>query len=314
MKKSKNLIIVLAIMMLAIFVIVGSACTKNKDNSKVINDKNLNFSVIDELIKKDVNKNELKNQEVGNLGYKADDKVWVAVEIEGENLAELFLSSHRYGSVSELAMSIEGSEKLNSMRDSQMAVVQAAQEAGIKMTVKHSYTTVVNGFSAQIKFGDLNKLRSIANVKSVVVAQKYEMSNATTTYTNEKMSSYFGKNGMLSNTTGYNGEGMFVAVIDSGMDYMHSAFQTAPQTPAVSQEYIEKVMGALYVNNNFGMSFSVEELYKSIKVPFGFDYADGDTDCIAGISTYFRDFGMEHGTHVAGIVAGDDAVIKGAAA
>ena len=46
-----------------------------------------------------------------------------------------------------------------------------------------------------------------------------------------------------------------------------------------------------------------DDLYKSAKVPFAFDYADADADVVPSADAVEK-YGNAHGTHVAGIAAG----------
>ena len=61
------------------------------------------------------------------------------------------------------------------------------------------------------------------------------------------------------------------AVIDTGLDYTHDAFQTMPQTPRFSQSDIESRIQsttALKMMAAKGATMSVDDVYINEKVPY----------------------------------------------
>ncbi|MDY2992403.1 S8 family serine peptidase [Ligilactobacillus animalis] len=89
---------------------------------------------------------------------------------------------------------------------------------------------------------------------------------------------------------GYRGQGMVVAVIDSGADTTHKDFQQAPTDPKLSQADAQAKINEL----GYGS-------YASEKFPFVYNYASKSNDWI-------KDDGpgaSQHGQHVAGIIGAD---------
>ena len=97
------------------------------------------------------------------------------------------------------------------------------------------------------------------------------------------------------------GEGKVIAVIDTGVDMTHPAFTGAmPDNVALSEDQVQ----ALVPHLGAGKSGQ----YMSEKFPFAYDYADDDVDAAP------REGGSGfHGTHVAGIAAGNADKIVGTA-
>lgn len=93
---------------------------------------------------------------------------------------------------------------------------------------------------------------------------------------------------------GYDGTGTIVAVLDTGFDEDHEAFSVMPENGKYSKA---DIAGMLQSKLSCGVS-NVDEVYINEKAPFGYDYANGDTDAEA--------VGQSHGVHVAGTVAGNN--------
>ncbi|MBQ9150809.1 MAG: S8 family serine peptidase, partial [Clostridia bacterium] len=107
----------------------------------------------------------------------------------------------------------------------------------------------------------------------------------------------------------YTGRGTIVAVLDTGCDYTHSAFTTHQvQNPLYDRDDIAALLTQTEAYNFNGHLEAREVYYGNItgnKIAFGYDYADRDPDIMP--------FSNEHGTHVAGIIAGKDDTITGVA-
>lgn len=92
---------------------------------------------------------------------------------------------------------------------------------------------------------------------------------------------------MAAENLAYNGDGMVVAVIDSGLYVSHEAFQDygIMEHPALSEEDIEA----------FVADGGTDGRYISLKIPFAYDYSADDR------SVHTAD---THGTHVAALAVG----------
>lgn len=81
---------------------------------------------------------------------------------------------------------------------------------GQAVQVGYSYTKVTNGFSAVMTYGQLLQVRQLEGVEAAFVAPEFRLSPNMTN--SNKMIG--GGNG-LYNKTGYHGEGMLVAILDT---------------------------------------------------------------------------------------------------
>ena len=85
--------------------------------------------------------------------------------------------------------------------------------------------------------------------------------------------------GGLANETGFTGEGMLIAILDTGVDMDHQIFSKAPANPALTQDAVKDLLSQYdFQAEGIVKGLSVSSVYKSAKFPFQFDYGDKDTD------------------------------------
>lgn len=236
-----------------------------------------------------------------------DEELTVIIELKAEPVLRKAIDKGI--TYSELSAS-EVKNETQKILNQQEALVNDLEKAGIELNAERTYTTVLNGFSAKVKVSDLAKIEANPNVKKVRIAKEY----------------YLPKPDMASSTgqvmapetwnLGYKGEGMVVAVIDSGVDHTHKDFNISTGTSvALDKATIESIIAGQELNAEKlaalkpGVVVSGDNCYKSLKVPFAFDYADIDTTAKANTSLPEA---SEHGQHVSGTVAANGA-IKGVA-
>lgn len=232
---------------------------------------------------------------------KASDIVTVIVELEGEPLAD--------AATGELDTFVSSPAGLQLEQDllNEQASVRAEIEARTGKTetasvngasdLTYSYTTVLNGFSMKIPFGKLDEVRSLNGVKNVWVAEQYSLPEdlSAADYT-ISMSSSTGMVGSTeANAMGYDGTGTIVAILDTGFMKAHEAFSVMPTNTKYSKDDIASLLQSQTLASKVTDADSV---YINEKAPYGYDYANGDTDAEA--------VGQAHGVHVAGTVAGNN--------
>lgn len=166
---------------------------------------------------------------------------------------------------------------------------------GEKLEILHSYTTVENGFAAVVPYGKLEEIRQLPGVAAAYAAPVFKVAPDMPTTMTEL--------GGLENTSGYQGEGMVIAIVDSGLEIGHPLFTQAPTTPALAKKDIENVLASKNLKAEEKKSgITASQVYKTAKVPFAFDYADNDLDVAPNGAG-------DHGTHVAGIAAANAGVV-----
>lgn len=232
---------------------------------------------------------------------KASDIVTVIVELEAAPLAEAATED-----IEKFAASPAGLKLEQELLDEQ-AAVRAEIEARTGKTetasvngasdLTYSYTTVLNGFSMKLPYGKLDEVRSLNGVKNVWVAEQYSLPEdlSADDYT-ISMSSSTGMVGSTeANAMGYDGTGTIVAILDTGFMKAHEAFSVMPTNTKYSKDDIASLLQSQTLASKVTDADSV---YINEKAPYGYDYANGDTDAEA--------VGQAHGVHVAGTVAGNN--------
>ncbi len=142
-----------------------------------------------------------------------------------------------------------------------------------QIEVRHSFSSF-NGYSADVSSDDITTLLGDNNVLEVKLIPQVEMHLAESVQ-------QIGADKVWDIQYGgeyVTGKGQSICVLDSGIDYTHSAFGGCTQAQFLAGT--------------------------CTKVPWGIDLFNGDNDPMDG-------FG--HGTHISGIIASEDATYKGVA-
>ena len=222
---------------------------------------------------------------------------WVIVELGGDSIMDTYLDTRTSLSFTDYTDSYAATKKSAAMLASHQRFLDALDKKGIDYEYKYSYTALNNGVAIKIKNEDLAKVRSVNNVKGVYYSEFYAVPDMVAVTNNANVYTTG-----IYDTTGisYQGRGMVVAILDTGLDYSHPAFSIMPEDgdDIWDKEYVESRFGSTMAKNSLAPDTTVEQVYYNAKVPYAFDYADDDPDVYPSYST--------HGTHVAGIVAGKD--------
>jgi len=186
---------------------------------------------------------------------------------------------------------------------------------GQKLDVVWNLTLMANAISANVTYGSIDEIARVEGVERVYLETVYYPQTAETN--NIVAQEMTGAN-VAQNTYGYHGAGTSVAVVDTGIDPDHQSFSAEGFEYALAQnaaeagmeldayiesldlidvEHIEGVLSQLNVGKRFP-ELKAEDLYVNAKMPFNFNYVDGDFN----VSHDFDDMGS-HGSHVAGIAA-----------
>ena len=203
----------------------------------------------------------------------------------------------------------DGADRAASLASINEAVAGAFP--GSSTQVEREYDKALQGFALSAPAGSLDAIRAVNGVKAAfldrdthvdgvddqVAGEGATNSSRIATQDPANLSAQL----MIhADQITQKGDGKVVAVIDTGVDMTHPAFAGALHgTPGLSEDKVE----ALTPQLGDGKTGS----YVSEKFPFAYDYADNDPD-----ASPTGEAGS-HGTHVAGITAGNAGEIVGIA-
>lgn len=230
--------------------------------------------------------------------YAPDERVRIVIELEDAPL----LDSHKvsqYASVTDFLDSASAQSAEQKLKRASKAVKSQLATKLDDVEVRYEYTTVFNGLSVEADYADLETIQDLPGVKDAYVSQVYQLIEPVNE--TKLADSVPAIGGDIVKNTGYTGKGMVVAILDTGLDTRHEAFQNKVNEPKFIKRDIANKLASdsLRVGN-----VNVDSIYQSDKIPFAYDYYDNDTNVSGGNS---------HGTHVAGIVGANSGQVTGVA-
>lgn len=268
-KTKKRFVSIIILIFMSFSLIVGNkpsvAFAKNAINDDIIKESLL--EKLNPKISSDDSFSGVTKLEVDNENSKINDegnpeeKIRVIIELE-DKPATLKLDD-----------GIKSDEDLiNEVKEAQKPIQEIVKnETGEE--VRHTYGNLINGFSIDIKRGDISKIEDIDGVKKVSEARIY--------YPDMSTAKEFIQATSVWRDYGYKGEGLVVSIIDTGIDYTHKDMKlTDTSKVKIKKENINQEVGQYFTD----------------KVPYGYNFADDDDKVIDAS-------GSMHGMHVAGIVS-----------
>ena len=164
----------------------------------------------------------------------------------------------------------------------------------------YDYYHAIDGFAIKAPANLLKTIQDLDGVKNAFIEKGYEvpadqgMQDAPANQTSLDMTA--------ADQIKQKGDGQLIAIIDSGLDVNHSAFKgdLDDSNLAETESGVNGKMTKMGEGKN--------GRYVSEKIPFVYDYADHDSDVDPGSLS-----GMDHGTHVAGIIGANAGEVRGTA-
>ena len=247
-----------------------------------------------------------------NKGYIDSDEIVILVNLNSESLIETYNSNYssRIKSVSDYALSDAGVRQAKAIESEQKALIKELQNKNLIIDVVNTYNTITNAIAVKIKYANFAAISQLQSVSSTIISDTYNLPKTVDTDASAIVNDVdvYETGIYKSDCVDYTGKGTAVAVLDSGFDCSHTVFQHDIDVEMITRSDVRNFLP----NTNAAKTFyrgvgdlKLSDVYYSAKIPFVYDYADKDYDVFP--------YDSEHGTHVAGIIGGEDNTITGIA-
>ncbi|MBQ8879899.1 MAG: leucine-rich repeat protein [Clostridia bacterium] len=237
------------------------------------------------------------------------DAVSVIITTDTETLLEAYGSSGEGMSFSEFSDTFTAGRVIKNIEKANATLIEKLDSLDIEYKIGEKYETLLAGFEIEILGADYETVyKALSSEADVILGDAYEkcdtelVENTVNVYETGIFNSK-----EFAEKYGIDGSGMVIAVLDTGLDYTHSAFDPAKMEGVdlgLTLSEVQALVGSTAASDIYA-GLSAEDVYLNAKVPYSFDYADKDPDVFPIQS--------DHGTHVSGIILGDNDVITGVA-
>lgn len=240
-------------------------------------------------------------------GVGKDQEISVIITVDVPDLMSAYEGTDKTMEFSDFVHNSDEAASIRGRIAAKKAEILANLDAeGIRYTTGENYDTVLSGFELLIRAGDFTAAcMSLGDGADAIVGEEYEKCDAQ--LVENAVNVYAGTGIFDTSNCGYDGSGMVVAVLDTGLDSKHTAFSvdnfTSDHLGMTYEDVAKAVKNTVAYEQSGGLG--VDDVYINEKVPFGYDYADNDPDVY---STH-----NNHGTHVSGVIVGKDDTITGVA-
>ncbi len=239
-------------------------------------------------------------------GIGKDEEISVIVTVDGASVMDAYGSSNLTMSFADYASNSDDAKAIRKrVAESKAGLLDRLDDLNVSYRTGEEYSNVIVGFELLIKAGDFAKTcKSLGKDMDVIVGEVYQPAETKLV---ENTVNVFDTGIFDSSDSGYDGSGIVVAVLDTGLDSNHTAFSPDNFTSEKLGLTYSDVAALMKNTAASGLvdGLTVDDVYINDKVPFGFDYADNDSDVY---STH-----NNHGTHVSGVIVGNDDTIRGVA-
>ena len=244
--------------------------------------------------------------------YADTDMVRVMIVLEGDGAVSKLNGAEKFASS---AAAVAYRAELQAKQEQMAQTISTQALSGKKLDVVWNLTLMANAISANVPYGAMDRIAAVKGVERVYLEKVHEPLKAET---NNTIAQEMTGANVAQNSYGYTGAGTAIAVVDTGTDPDHQSFSAAgfeyslarnaaeagmdldtymESLGLMDEDYIAQLLPQLNVSRRVP-GITAEQLYLSSKMPFNFNYVDGDTN----ISHDFDEQGS-HGSHVAGIAA-----------
>lgn len=279
---------------------------RTAENSYDVNDLMLDTAIADET-----------NTQTDSLPVNENGEIRVSIVMDGESALERWNWDTK-----EIGKNAEIATYRSALLDEQVSMQSRITRAiGHRLNVAWNMTLAANAISAWIMPDEMEEISRLPGVKAVIPETKYEpcvVSESSSSVTPNMATSSPMIGAPVAWAANYTGAGQKIAIIDTGLDTDHQsvdegAFRYALKEDGdvelMNQLNIAAVLDQLNIYKGYANStgqiiadknLTADKLYVSAKIPFGYNYADRSL-----YLTHDNDSQSGHGSHVAGIAAGN---------
>lgn len=211
-------------------------------------------------------------------GHADTDSVRIVVEVQGEPALSAC------GSVK----SAEGARRALISKQNR-AIEKIERKIGHSLSGVRRFSLLFNGFSFDGTAADIDAINAEEGLRAFV-SPEYGLIEPEMSTSSQIVGATYAWN------LEYTGKGMVICVIDTGIRETHEAFSVVPDDAKYDLDALTAKLGE--VGEFLHAAGDAEQIFKNGKIPFGYNYNDDNPDTTHTAS--------DHGTHVAGIAAGNN--------
>lgn len=257
---------------------------------------------------------------IPSLAFENNEKtgkstVLIVTLCEASLLDSVNNSSGRYETVRDLILSDDGKNVSDRIISGQNSVISEIKiripQADFSDTRR--FTAVTNAFTMKADIADIPAIKAVSGVKNVMVSHTESIIDSPAENDNDNGTSKkkpapeeYDTIGMASKEeagistayeNGYTGKGTLIAVIDNEFDVRHDVFSAKPKGMKYNKDYVKHIAAS----GKLGISakYNINDIFYNGKIIYAYDYGENDNKCYSGKT-------ISHGTHVAGIAAGNN--------